>query len=267
MPSSVPSRIDELFSLQGRVALVTGGSGLLGRRHRSILREAGATVISLDMREDQEGRTIVADITDEASVQSAVAEIVAEFGAVDILINNAANNPKVESNAEMPWSRFEQFDLALWNADLQVGLTGAFLVSKHVGSQMASQGGGVILNVCSDLAVIAPDQRLYRQEGLRSDRQPVKPVSYSVVKHGLLGLTRYLSTYWADQGVRVNALSPGGVANGQDDAFVARLANLIPLGRMAEIGEYEGAVLFLCSDASTYMTGHNLVIDGGRTVW
>jgi len=125
----------------------------------------------------------------------------------------------------------------------------------------------VILNIASDLAVIAPDQRIYRQPELPNDQQPVKPVSYSVVKTGLIGLTRYLATYWAEAGVRVNAISPGGVYNGQPDDFVERLTNLIPLGRMAHQDEYQGAVLFLCSDASSYMTGQNLIVDGGRSCW
>jgi NAD(P)-dependent dehydrogenase (short-subunit alcohol dehydrogenase family) len=125
----------------------------------------------------------------------------------------------------------------------------------------------VILNVASDLSLIGPDQRLYRQDGLPEDRQPVKPITYSVVKSGLIGLTRYLATYWADAGVRVNAISPGGVANNQPEEFVARLRKLVPLGRMANQDEYQGAILFLCSDASSYMTGANLVIDGGRTCW
>jgi NAD(P)-dependent dehydrogenase (short-subunit alcohol dehydrogenase family) len=132
---------------------------------------------------------------------------------------------------------------------------------------MANAGRGVIVNVASDLALIGPDQRLYRRSELAQDRQPVKPVTYSVVKTALIGLTRYLATYWAGQGVRVNAISPGGVFNGQDAGFVARLTDLIPMGRMAEVDEYRGAMLFLCSDASSYMTGANLVVDGGRTCW
>jgi NAD(P)-dependent dehydrogenase (short-subunit alcohol dehydrogenase family) len=132
---------------------------------------------------------------------------------------------------------------------------------------MAARGGGVILNIASDLAVIAPDQRIYRKEGLAEDNQPVKPVTYSVVKSGMIGLTRYLATYWAAKNVRVNAISPGGVYNGQSDEFVQKLTNLIPMGRMAHVDEYKGAVLFLVSDASSYMTGGNLIIEGGRTVW
>ena len=146
-------------------------------------------------------------------------------------------------------------------------MTGAFLCSQVIGSEMARRKCGVIVNIASDLALIGPDQRLYRKEGLREDQQPVKPVSYSVVKTGLIGLTRYLATYWAADGVRVNSISPGGVFNGQPQPFLDRISQLIPLGRMADITEYEGALLFLCSDASSYMTGANLVIDGGRSCW
>jgi NAD(P)-dependent dehydrogenase (short-subunit alcohol dehydrogenase family) len=154
----------------------------------------------------------------------------------------------------------------VWNADIAVGLTGAFLCSRIFGQEMAKRSSGVIVNISSDLGVIAPDQRLYRKEGLPDDQQPVKPVTYSVVKTGLIGLTRYLSTYWADKHVRVNAISPGGIFAGQPEEFTRKLHELIPMKRMAREDEYEGAILFLCSDASSYMTGQNLVVDGGRTV-
>jgi NAD(P)-dependent dehydrogenase (short-subunit alcohol dehydrogenase family) len=202
-------------------------------------------------------------------VEDAARRIEAEFGPVSILINNAANNPKMEDAGKNgpTWSRLENFPLDVWNADISVGLTGAFLCSRVFGAAMAERGAGVILNVASDLGVIAPDQRLYRVDGAPEHAQPVKPVTYSVVKTGLVGLTRYLATYWAGRGVRANAISPGGVFNGQDEAFVARLANLIPMGRMARKDEYKAAIVFLVSDASSYMTGVNVVIDGGRTCW
>lgn len=260
-------RAAKLFDLTGRVAVVTGGCGLLGAQHCRILADAGATVIAMDKVPSDDHECVDVDITDGKAIAIAISTIAEEHGSIDILVNNAARNPKVEDSDGQTWSRFESFDRAAWDADIAVGLTGAFLAAQVVGTQMAAGHGGVILNICSDLAVIAPDQRLYRRPGVTNDRQPVKPVSYSVVKHGLLGLTRYLATYWAEYGVRVNALSPGGVENGQDEDFVRRLSALIPMNRMASVDEYQGAVLFLCSDASSYMTGHNLVIDGGRTVW
>ena len=187
---------------------------------------------------------------------------------IDILINNAAIDPKVKGDSSiLESSRLENFELDQWNLQINVGLTGAFLCAKYFGSAMARDGhGGVILNIASDLSVFAPDQRLYKKDGLQPDQQPVKPVTYSVIKHGLIGLTKYLATYWAEQGVRCNALSPGGVYNGQSEEFVQKLTELIPLKRMASKDEYRGAVQFLCSDASAYMNGQNMVMDGGRSV-
>jgi NAD(P)-dependent dehydrogenase (short-subunit alcohol dehydrogenase family) len=207
---------------------------------------------------------ISCDITSESSLEGARESILEKFGRIDILINNAANNPKVE-DGNMAWSRLENFPLEVWDADIRVGLTGAFLCSRIFGAEMAKRKSGVIVNVASDLAIIAPDQRLYRVDGLPEDQQPVKPVTYSVVKTALLGLTRYLATYWSSANIRVNAISPGGVFNGQPEVFLSRLKQLIPMDRMANQDEYQGAILFLCSDASSYMTGANLVVDGGRS--
>jgi NAD(P)-dependent dehydrogenase (short-subunit alcohol dehydrogenase family) len=267
--------------LDGRVAIITGGAGLLGVQHAHVIAEAGGVPVLWDIQSsslterageiatqygvDCQGMTV--DITSPEAVNRGFEQVLGRFARADILINNAANDPKVTAASNRSWSRLEHFSLDLWLQDLAVGLTGAFLCSQTVGSYMAGQGGGVILNIASDLGVIAPDQRLYRQDELAADQQPVKPVTYSVIKHGLIGLTKYLATYWAENNVRVNALSPGGIYTDQPEAFVKKLAGLIPLGRMASREEYRAAVLFLVSDASSYMTGANLIVDGGRTCW
>lgn len=272
-----------LFDLQNQVAVITGGAGLLGCQHAAAVLACGGTPVLLDIDLDGLRRTeallakefgcaivtsLECNITDLDSVVAARADVLQRHGRIDILINNAARNPKVESSGCVNFSRLENFTMDQWNLDLAVGLGGAFNCAKVFGYHMAASGqGGIIVNIASDLGVIAPDQRLYHAENVEDHLQPVKPVTYSVVKHGLIGLTKYLATYWCDQGVRCNSLSPGGVYANQDDVFVSKLATLIPLGRMARADEYRGAIAFLCSSASSYMNGSNLVIDGGRSVW
>ena len=252
--------------------------------HAFALLECGATVILTDVSGQalQSARQVlsanyssekiitrVMDVSQAMQVRDIAQDLSAEDLLPSILINNAAIDPKVtDDNGVIETSRLENFPLEQWNLQIAVGLTGAFLCSQVFGGEMARAGdGGVILNISSDLSVFSPDQRIYRKGDLPDDLQPVKPVTYSVIKTGLIGLTRYLATYWADRGVRANALSPGGVYHGQGDQFVQRLSSLIPLGRMAYREEYRSAIQFLCSDASSYMTGQNIIIDGGRSVW
>ena len=256
--------VSNKLRLDGKVAIITGGAGFLGRRHAKAIAEAGGIPVIWDLNK-KIGMSV--DITQSESITAGLKAVLRQFKKVDILINNAANNPAVVKGESSGKSRLENFTLDMWNKDISVGLTGAFLCSKIVGSYLSTHGGGVILNVASDLGVIAPDQRIYRKTGLKEKDQPVKPVSYSVVKHGILGLTKYLATYWAHKNIRVNSISPAGVYRDQPQDFVKKLSNLIPMGRMAKSDEYEAAIVFLVSDASKYMTGQNLIMDGGRSVW
>lgn len=272
------------FDLSDKTALITGAAGLLGVEHAAALLESGATVVLTDVSEkalekakaglssEFPAERIVTkdmDVSRLDSISGVAARLASEGYRIDILVNNAAIDPKVKGDqGVLETSRLENFPLEQWDSQVAVGLTGAFLCSQIFGTAMAKDcKGGVILNIASDLSVFSPDQRLYRKAGLPDEMQPVKPVTYSVIKAGLVGLTRYLATYWADKGVRANALSPGGVFNGQGEEFVLRLSALIPLGRMAGRDEYRASVQFLCSDASAYMNGQNIVMDGGRSVW
>ena len=253
--------------LKDKVIIITGGAGLLGLQHCYAIKKSGGIPIIWDKIATSSYLSMVIDVTNKASISSALDTVISQYGTVYGLVNNVANDPKIDKNNSSNWSRFENYDLSLWQDDLNVGLTSFFLCSQLIGTHMANNNEGVIVNIASDLSVFSPDQRLYKKEGLSSDEQPVKPVSYSVVKHGIIGLTKYLATYWAEKNIRVNALSPGGVQTNQDPEFVKRLENLIPMGRMAKENEYQEALLFLLSDSSKYMTGQNIVIDGGRSVW
>ena len=275
--------ISSRFNNFNKWGLITGACGLLGQKHALALLETGASVVLTDIDEKlliktklllesdkYSGKIIncVMDVSSESSINYVSKLLHNKNIRIDILINNAALNPKQSSlKNNIRTTRLENFSLDRWNLEISVGLTGAYLCSKIFGSAIAEDNkGGVILNIASDLSIIAPDQRIYRQDGLANEMQAVKPVTYSVIKAGLIGLTRYLATYWPENGVRANALSPGGVYTNQDSEFVKRLTNLIPMGRMAKSDEYISAIQFLCSDASAYMNGQNIVMDGGRSV-
>ncbi len=272
------SKIFRLFDLTGRVALVTGGAGLLGEQFCRTLAAAGAAVAVVDLRAQGAARVAEAiraaggqahpypvDITDPAAVRAAVDDMVARWGRLDILVNSAALDPKVSAEGQVQASgAFEDFPLEMWRQALEVNLTGMFLVTQAAVRPMKAQGKGSIINLCSTYGLVGPDQRIYQQPG----RPPqYKPVYYTVTKAAVLGFTRYLATYYAGTHIRVNALTPGGVYNQQDEAFVRQYSARTVLGRMARKEEMNGALLFLASDASSYMTGANLVVDGGWTAW
>lgn len=271
------------FELNNRVIIITGGAGFLGRKHAEAILDGGGIPVLIDisqeslerakeelLKEYPEGVIEIyrADIKDRNAMEQLAKDVCEKHFHIDGLINNAANNPKVEGNAKnMKNIRFEDFPIEMWLDDISVGLTGAFVCSQVFGSIMAKQNKGVILNISSDLGIIAPDQRIYRKDDLKEEEQMVKPVTYSVIKHGILGLTKYLATYWAQKGVRANSLCPAGVFNNQNEDFLGKLTNLIPMGRMADSNEYKGTILYLLSDASSYMTGATVIVDGGRTCW
>lgn len=266
--------------VRGHRIIVTGGGGLLGREYALALAAAGARVVAADLDRERAEATAAAarglsgeiaaaavDVTSAESVGDMVRETRERWGGVDGLVNNAAIDPKFDqAEASTHTASFEQFPLELWNQGLAVNVTGMFLCAQAVAPSMLSQGRGVVVNVSSTYGLVGPDQRLY-ESGEPGAPVVYKPVTYSVTKAAVIGLTRYLATYWGGKGIRVNTLTPGGVRHQQDAGFQARYGARTPLGRMAEKHEYCGALLFLLSDASSYMTGANLVVDGGWTAW
>ena len=267
--------------LQDKTIVVTGASGLLGVQHvLAVLSQEGSAVL-LDLNAGKMEKfisglppelqkrvlPIECDITSESEVMQALEISKSKFRKISGLVNNAAINPSVEKNQHR-FERLENLKFETWQEELNVGLWGAINCSRIFASHMIQQKiEGSIVNVSSDHGLVSPNQDLYRIDGLADANQPVKPVTYSVIKHGMIGLTKYLATYWARNGLRVNTLCPGGVLNNQNEEFIRRVNNLIPMGRLAYPNEYQGALIYLLSEESSYMTGSTMVVDGGRTVW
>ncbi|MBS3944000.1 MAG: SDR family oxidoreductase [Melioribacter sp.] len=266
----------KIFDLSNKTAIVTGALGLIGKEHCKALSEAGANVVVADLDEIlcvEFAKTLSAksiglsiDVTNPGSLKQCRNKVLEEFGHIDILVNNAAINDMFENpKAASEQSKFENYPLELWQKSVEVNLTGVFLCSQIFGSQMAKQKSGSIINIASTYGITAPDQSLYKKED--GSQSFYKPPAYSATKGAVIMFTRYLAAYWGKDGVRVNTLSPGGVENSQDDYFIQKYSAKTPLGRMAKPDDYKGALVFLASNASSYMTGANLIVDGGWTCW
>ncbi|MCE1253864.1 MAG: SDR family oxidoreductase [Anaerolineae bacterium] len=273
------NHIFDKFKLDGQVAVVTGGAGLLGRQFCRTLAQAGASVIVADLNRETAVRVadglkaeglsaagVGVDITDPVSTHAMVEATVKTFGRLDVLVCSAAMDPKfdAENQGKQKGNAFETYPLDAWKQALDVNLTGMFLCCQAAVRPMLDQDHGVLINICSTYGLVGPDNRIYEKPG---QPQTYKPVFYSVTKAGVLGLTHYLATYYAGKNIRANALTPGGVYNNHDELFTKNYSARTVLGRMANNDEMNGAILFLASDASTYMTGANLVVDGGWTAW
>lgn len=248
--------------LKNKSIIITGGSGFLGSQFSEAFLKQDSKIIILDLKKPKINHKncffLNCDITSEKKVKKALFIIKKKYKYIDVLINNAAIDSKPSYNKK---NSLENFNIKTWERDLNIGLKGAFIATKFFGTAMSKQkNGGTIINISSDLGIIAPDQRIYE------NMKFVKPVTYSVVKHGIIGLTKYVASYWAKKKIRCNAIAPGGMINNQDKSFIKRINKLIPLARLANRNEYNNAILFLASNASSYMTGSVLVIDGGRTI-
>ena len=250
-----------MFSdLKNKNIIITGGLGFLGRQIIDAFYKQGSKIIILDNKKKNNSKKFEhfsCDICDEKSLKITYDNVIKKYKTIDVLINNAASNHNINKDIK----NFESFDLKIWEKDIKIGLTGAFLCTQLFGTKMSKQKkGGNIINISSDLGIIAPDQRLYDHTSFR------KPVSYSVIKSGIIGMTKYTASYWAKKKIRCNALAPGGIFNNQNKIFLSKIKKLIPMNRMAKINEYNKTILFLASDASSYITGSIIVADGGRSI-
>lgn len=268
--------MSDLFSLKNKTAIVTGALGLIGKNHCFALAEAGANVVACDLNEggcEEFAKTLPADsigvgvdITDTDSLKNLRDTVLNKYGKIDALVNNAAINDMFENPlAALEQSMFENYPLEMWKKSLEVNVTGMFLCSQVIGTEMAKKNYGSIINVASTYGIVAPDQSLYQNE--KGEQTFYKSPAYPATKGAVISFTKFLAAYWGNKGVRVNTLTPGGVENSQNEFFIKNYSKRTPLGRMAAPTDYKGAVVFLASDASSYMTGANLVVDGGWTAW
>lgn len=264
------------FSLNNKVAVVTGALGLLGKSHCKALSEAGANIVVADLNEKDSikfAKTLVTtsigcslDVTDIESINTLLEKTLLNFGKVDILVNNAAINDMVENpKSKLNESKFENYSLTNWQKSLDVNLTGTFLCSQIIGREMSYNKSGNIINIASTYGIVSPNQNLYKDTN--NKQIFYKPPAYSVTKGAIISFTKYLAAYWANKNIRVNCLSPGGVQNKQDKHFIKEYSSRTPMKRMAKPKDYAGAIVYLASDAAPYMTGENLVVDGGWTIW
>ena len=249
------------LNLRNKNIIITGGNGFLGSQITYALLNENANVYIIDIKKPKKNTPVKyfkSDITNEIELKKILKFFKSKKIKIDVLINNAAvDYPPTKSKNKF---KLESFDNYLWDKDISVSLKGSYLCTKVFGSYMSKFKKGSIINISSDLGIIAPDQRIYKNSGF------IKPVTYSVVKHGIIGLTKYTASYWGSKNIRCNAIAPGGIYNYQNNDFLKNINKLIPLGRMAKKNEYNGLVLFLCSDYSSYMTGSVIVADGGRTI-
>lgn len=257
-----------MFDLSSKIIIITGGAGLLGSRLAEIIISNNGTPIILDndnkkivkLKKKVNKKNLIechkVDITNKKQIKNTIDKIYKKYKKIDCLINNAGYNPKLG----LKNNKFENFTIKQWEKEIQIGLTGSLVVTQETVKRMIKQQSGNIINISSDLGVIAPNQSLYSKNNK-------KPISYSVVKHGIIGFSKYLATYLAEYNIRSNALCPGGISNNQPKEFVSKIKKLIPLKRMAKINDYDGIILYLCSDYSSYMTGSTIVCDGGRSAW
>ncbi|WP_051316551.1 SDR family oxidoreductase [Candidatus Pelagibacter communis] len=257
-----------MFDLSSKIIIITGGAGLLGSRLAEIIISNNGTPIILDndnkkiikLKKNVNKKNLIechkVDITNKKQIKKTIDKIYKKYKKIDCLINNAGYNPKLG----LKNNKFENLTIKQWEKEIKIGLTGSLVVTQETVKKMIKQRNGNIINISSDLGVIAPNQTLYSKNNK-------KPISYSVVKHGIIGFSKYLATYLAEYNIRSNSLCPGGISNNQPKEFISKIKKLIPLKRMAKINDYDGIILYLCSDYSSYMTGSTIVCDGGRSVW